>query len=64
MGAPLATPAAALRAGPAHAEETGGTNRFWRFSVDEWLSFQLPLQLEWEFLEASPFNPVSSSRGR
>ena len=46
-----------------HEEETGGTNRFWRFSVDEWLSFELPIQLEWEFLDASPFNPVSSSRG-
>lgn len=38
-------------------EETGGTNRFWQFHVDEWLSFELPVRLEWEFLDASPFNP-------
>ena len=40
-----------------HEDETGGTNRFWRLRVDEWLSFELPVRLEWEFLDASPFNP-------
>ena len=46
-----------------HEEETAGTNRFWRFSVDEWLSFELPIRLEWELLDASPFNPGREQSG-
>lgn len=42
-----------------HEEETGGTNRFWCFCVDGWIAYELPVRLEWEFLDASPFNPTS-----
>lgn len=36
---------------------TGGTGRFWDFSVREWVEHSLPSTLRWELLEASPFNP-------
>ena len=42
---------------PGHEAETGGTNRFWTFTVDRWQSFPLPVRLEWEYLDASPHNP-------
>ncbi len=42
---------------PGREETTGGTNRFWRFAVDEWLAYELPVRLGWEYLDASPFNP-------
>lgn len=44
--------------------ETGGTQRFWDFKIDRWLLRETPRRLEWEYLDASPFNPpVSSAAG-
>lgn len=49
-------------------EETGGTGRYWDFDVDRWLETTLPFRVEWDFLDASPFNPgraqIPSARGR
>ncbi len=39
------------------ANETGGTRRFWEFTVDKWILRDTPQPLEWEYLDASPFNP-------
>lgn len=36
---------------------TGGTRRFWNFTIREWLLFELPRGVRWELLDASPFNP-------
>lgn len=38
--------------------ETGGTGRFWEFKVGSWILRDTPQQLEWEYLDASPFNPA------
>lgn len=40
---------------PDHA--TGGTGRYWEFSVREWVEFDLPSAMRWELLDSSPFNP-------
>jgi predicted pyridoxine 5'-phosphate oxidase superfamily flavin-nucleotide-binding protein len=37
--------------------ETGGTNRYWEFNIEKWILRDTPQQLEWEYLDASPFNP-------
>ena len=39
---------------------TGGTQRFWEFTVSHWLLRRTPQHLQWEFLDASPFNPPAS----
>jgi len=39
-------------------DETGGTRRFWDFKVDKWILRDTPQQIEWEYLDASPFNPA------
>jgi len=36
---------------------TGGTRRFWNFTIREWVLFELPRGVRWELLDASPFNP-------
>ena len=36
---------------------TGGTRRFWNFTIREWALFELPRGVRWELLDASPFNP-------
>jgi predicted pyridoxine 5'-phosphate oxidase superfamily flavin-nucleotide-binding protein len=36
---------------------TGGTGRYWDFAVEEWTAFGLPALLDWQLLDASPFNP-------
>jgi predicted pyridoxine 5'-phosphate oxidase superfamily flavin-nucleotide-binding protein len=36
---------------------TGGTGRFWTFTIDRWRMLALPGTARWEFLDASPFNP-------
>ena len=41
---------------------TGGTRRFWNFAIREWIQFELPREVQWELLEASPFNPVQSPK--
>jgi hypothetical protein len=40
---------------PAHP--TGGTGRYWTFSVDRWVEFPLPRTMRWTLVEQSPFNP-------
>jgi len=37
---------------------TGGTGRLWRFHVAGWRAARPPARLRWEYLDASPFNPV------
>jgi len=37
---------------------TGGTGRFWEFKVTRWILRDTPQPLEWEYLDASPFNPA------
>jgi predicted pyridoxine 5'-phosphate oxidase superfamily flavin-nucleotide-binding protein len=37
--------------------ETGGTRRYWEFKVQKWILRDTPQPLEWEYLDASPFNP-------
>lgn len=37
--------------------ETGGTGRFWDFTLEETLTLHLPLRSVWEFLDSSPHNP-------
>ncbi|MBJ2154286.1 pyridoxamine 5'-phosphate oxidase family protein [Variovorax sp. IB41] len=43
-----------------HEGRTGGTRRFWDFHIREWLLRPLPAALEWDFVDASPFNPAAS----
>lgn len=42
---------------PDPAGLTDGTGRFWEFQVAGWVLRQVPQRLEWETLDASPFNP-------
>lgn len=37
---------------------TGGTGRFWEVEVERWLLRRAPQRLEWEYLDASPYNPA------
>ena len=36
---------------------SGGTHRYWDLAVHRWLERPTPLDLEWRFLDYSPFNP-------
>jgi uncharacterized protein len=36
---------------------TGGTGRYWRFSVRRWVEFSLPPTITWMLVDRSPFNP-------
>ncbi|MBI5039672.1 MAG: pyridoxamine 5'-phosphate oxidase family protein, partial [Gammaproteobacteria bacterium] len=36
---------------------TGGTGRFWDLEIEAWQESKLALQLNWEFLDYSRFNP-------
>jgi predicted pyridoxine 5'-phosphate oxidase superfamily flavin-nucleotide-binding protein len=38
---------------------TGGTNRFWDVRIDQWILRDSPQRLEWEYIDASPFNPIA-----
>ncbi|WP_413160039.1 pyridoxamine 5'-phosphate oxidase family protein [Capilliphycus salinus ALCB114379] len=40
---------------PTH--ETGGTKRYWNFTVKQWLETQLTQSFDWEFIDYSPHNP-------
>lgn len=42
---------------PDPGDSTGGTARFWEFKVAQWILRDTPQPLEWEYLDASPFNP-------
>lgn len=37
--------------------KTGGTKRFWRFSVSQWRESDMPAGVRWQFHELSPHNP-------
>lgn len=37
---------------------TGGTGRFWSFALDRWRILPIPVAMEWEFVDASPYNPA------
>jgi uncharacterized protein len=37
--------------------ETGGTQRYWNLTVEEWLETSFPKSFEWELLDYSPYNP-------
>jgi hypothetical protein len=39
---------------------TGGTGRYWSFTVEQWVEFPLPSMMTWTLVERSPFNPSSS----
>ncbi|MBZ2209569.1 pyridoxamine 5'-phosphate oxidase family protein [Massilia soli] len=41
---------------PDPANLTGGTGRFWEVEIASWVLRQVPQRLEWEYLDASPFN--------
>ncbi|MCH7565046.1 MAG: pyridoxamine 5'-phosphate oxidase family protein [Gemmatimonadetes bacterium] len=38
-------------------DHTGGTRRYWDFTVEHWLERELTDRVEWELLDYSPFNP-------
>ena len=38
-------------------DDTGGTHRFLQFTVDHWVLRDAIPRAEWEYLDASPFNP-------
>ena len=41
-------------------DETGGTKRFWELHIDSWLQIEKAHELEWSFLDYSPYNPQLS----
>lgn len=41
---------------------TGGTGRYWEFSVREWVEFDVPSAMRWDLVESSPFNPSCPPR--
>lgn len=40
---------------PTH--ETGGTKRYWNFSIKQWIETSLPQSFCWQFIDYSPHNP-------
>jgi predicted pyridoxine 5'-phosphate oxidase superfamily flavin-nucleotide-binding protein len=44
-------------------DETGGTKRFWELHIDRWLQIEKAHELEWSFLDYSPYNPQVSEAG-
>jgi len=38
-------------------DETGGTKRFWEMHINHWLEIGKAHELEWSFLDYSPYNP-------
>ena len=38
-------------------ENTTGTGRYWNFCPDSWSMFSIPVNISWELIESSPFNP-------
>ncbi|HSR54017.1 MAG TPA: pyridoxamine 5'-phosphate oxidase family protein [Acidobacteriota bacterium] len=41
---------------PDPERRSGGTGRFWELQVERWVERSLTRQVEWEFLDSSPFN--------
>ncbi|MBP0598738.1 pyridoxamine 5'-phosphate oxidase family protein [Herbaspirillum sp. LeCh32-8] len=46
---------------PDPGNDTGGTGRFFEFTVEQWILREALQPLEWEYLDASPFNPPVSA---
>ena len=42
---------------PAHP--SGGTGRYWSFTVERWVEYPLPPTMRWTLIDRSPFNPQS-----
>jgi predicted pyridoxine 5'-phosphate oxidase superfamily flavin-nucleotide-binding protein len=38
---------------------TGGTGRWWEFTVQRWILRATPQAMRWDYLDASPFNPAA-----
>ena len=38
-------------------DRSGGTRRYWDFTVERWVERDLPLWIDWEFVDYSRFNP-------
>lgn len=38
-------------------QETGGTGRWWLFKMDQWIVLENLQNMDWHFMEYSPFNP-------
>ena len=49
---------------PDKSDETGGTRRYWDFTVEKWIQTNSATDLDWEYLDASPFNPKPGASGR
>jgi predicted pyridoxine 5'-phosphate oxidase superfamily flavin-nucleotide-binding protein len=43
--------------------ETGGTARYWEFEIETWRESRLPMRIEWEFLDYSPYIPRAREAG-
>lgn len=43
-------------------DETGGTGRYWDFTIDHWQETTLPAWAEWDLLDYSPFNPKPAQK--
>ncbi len=44
-------------------DEASGTKRFWELHIDRWLEVEKVHQLEWSFLDYSPYNPQVGAEG-
>jgi uncharacterized protein len=38
---------------------SGGTGRYWSFTVERWIEYPLPPTMRWALIDRSPFNPPS-----
>jgi hypothetical protein len=38
-------------------QASGGTGRYWDFSMEQWMEFAFPSSVQWEWLDSSPYNP-------
>jgi len=43
------------------SNNTGGTKRYWRFSIQAWQETKLPTGLNWTFFDYSPHNPKAGN---
>lgn len=46
---------------PDECGETGGTARFWEFEIEAWRESASPIQLDWDFVDYSPYSPEPSA---
>ena len=45
------------QAADSDVEKSMGTGRFWLFKTDQWIQTEIEKKGDWEFLDASPYNP-------